>query len=123
MAQSSSPRSNAKAGVKNSPATAQMWVFEDSVKESVSNHYEITEKLGMGAFGVVKKGVDKKTGQEVAIKSIKKTDCKPEELRSEVAMLRQAGNYPGSCYLFFFERSNLPEVSLLCKTFTKGKTA
>ena len=32
--------------------------------------YEVTKELGEGAFGLVKLGRDKKTGEEVAIKAV-----------------------------------------------------
>jgi len=49
----------------------------------------------MGAFGVVKKAVDRRTQAVVAIKCIKKSDCKPEELIQEVRLQRLLSDFNG----------------------------
>jgi len=62
----------------------------------VSKDYDITEKLGVGGFGVVKKGRHKKTGVEVAIKCCKKAAVDPHELKQEVKILRMMIGQPGT---------------------------
>jgi len=47
---------------------------------SLKDHYEVQEKLGKGTFATVKKGVNKKTGEAVAIKIIKKKKLSGKEL-------------------------------------------
>uniref|UniRef100_A0A6B2L4Q6 non-specific serine/threonine protein kinase n=1 Tax=Arcella intermedia TaxID=1963864 RepID=A0A6B2L4Q6_9EUKA len=73
------------------------YIFDDkeSLKKSVSEDYLITEELGMGAFGVVKKAMNIMDQRVVAIKSIRKTDCKPEELVLEVRLQRLFIDFPG----------------------------
>jgi len=41
----------------------------------VSDVYIIGEELGRGAFSIVRKGKNKKTGQQVAVKTIEKKIC------------------------------------------------
>jgi len=62
---------------------------EISLKRSYKVDYDITDNLGSGAFGVVRKARSiADPSIFVAIKSIKKCDCKPEELYAEVKLLR-----------------------------------
>lgn len=53
--------------------------------------YKIDKQLGKGAFGVVKLGIHKKTGQQVAVKSISKAKlvCKEDvkDVQAEVAIM------------------------------------
>ena len=58
--------------------------------------YEIKEKIGNGKCGVVKKGINKVTGEEVAIKIMSKNDMSPfdlEQVKNEVEILKIA-NHP-----------------------------
>jgi hypothetical protein len=53
--------------------------------------YEIKNKLGCGKFGLVKLGIDKKTGQKVAIKIMKKSTMDSSDLelvRTEIEILK-----------------------------------
>ena len=53
--------------------------------------YEVKNKLGSGKFGLVKLGVDKKTGQKVAIKIMKKSTMDSSDLelvRTEIEILK-----------------------------------
>lgn len=49
----------------------------------INSRFDIVRKLGQGTYGKVQLGINKKTGQEVAIKTIKK--CKIE---SEADLIR-----------------------------------
>eukprot|EP01062_Namystynia_karyoxenos_P016101 TRINITY_DN15873_c0_g1_i1.p1 TRINITY_DN15873_c0_g1~~TRINITY_DN15873_c0_g1_i1.p1 ORF type:complete len:349 (+),score=161.36 TRINITY_DN15873_c0_g1_i1:91-1137(+) len=55
----------------------------------IEDHYELSEFLGKGTFAVVKAGVNKSTGQQVAVKIIDKNniDVKIESLKTEVKIL------------------------------------
>jgi len=68
---------------------------KDAKRHSIGDDYDITEKLGVGSFGVVKKGKHRVSGIEVAVKAMRKADCKPEELKSEVNLLRIMKGYSG----------------------------
>jgi calcium/calmodulin-dependent protein kinase I len=46
----------------------------------IRKHYDVKEKLGAGAFATVKRAVKKSSGEEYAIKIIKKTKLNNEEL-------------------------------------------
>ena len=53
--------------------------------------YEVKNKLGRGKFGLVKLGIDKKTGQKVAIKIMKKSNMDSSDLelvRTEIEILK-----------------------------------
>jgi len=60
-------------------------------RESIHNFYEVDEGiLGKGAFAVVKRGVNKQTGDEVAIKIIERENLQEEEendIKNEVDIL------------------------------------
>ena len=53
--------------------------------------YDVKEELGSGKFGLVKLGINKKTGKKVAIKIMSKKEMKNEDLelvRSEIEILK-----------------------------------
>lgn len=51
-------------------------------QESIRDHYTFLEVIGEGAFGSVLKATDNNTGNEYAIKVIKKEDLSPEDLKN-----------------------------------------
>lgn len=59
---------------------------------AVSDYYDVSKKvLGKGKFGIVKLATHKKTGKEVAIKMVSKTQMTPEDLelqRNEIEILK-----------------------------------
>eukprot|EP00344_Euplotes_crassus_P003383 CAMPEP_0196995726 /NCGR_PEP_ID=MMETSP1380-20130617/1792_1 /TAXON_ID=5936 /ORGANISM="Euplotes crassus, Strain CT5" /LENGTH=706 /DNA_ID=CAMNT_0042411491 /DNA_START=310 /DNA_END=2430 /DNA_ORIENTATION=- len=59
---------------------------------SVADYYDVSKKvLGKGKFGIVKLATHKKTGKEVAIKMVSKTQMSPEDLelqRNEIEILK-----------------------------------
>ena len=59
---------------------------------AVSDYYDMSKKvLGKGKFGIVKLATHKKTGKEVAIKMVSKTEMSPEDLelqRNEIEILK-----------------------------------
>eukprot|EP00803_Ostreobium_quekettii_P002495 evm.model.scf_34EXC.1 EVM.evm.TU.scf_34EXC.1 scf_34EXC:10044-17158(+) len=65
-------------------------VFAASVYD-VIQHYEIGEDVGYGGYAVVKKGRDKSTGDQVAIKIVDKTKYDPgdDRLEHEINVLLQ----------------------------------
>jgi len=57
----------------------QKLIWLDAIKKAVSytnieDFYEVGEIIGQGKYGVVKKAVHKKTGQEVAVKIVNKQE-------------------------------------------------
>lgn len=40
--------------------------------ESILDHYKLEEELGRGSFAVVVRGINRNTGEEVAVKVISK---------------------------------------------------
>jgi len=59
-------------------------------KEHVEKYYIVKQKLGSGSFSVVKLGVNKKTGEEVAIKIIeKKRVGEKKMMQTEIDILNQ----------------------------------
>lgn len=58
---------------------------------NVFDFYELRDNLGQGKYGVVKLGIHKKTGKEVAIKIVKKKDLNikdQELLKREIEVLK-----------------------------------
>lgn len=51
-------------------------------RSDIASVYEFKEKLGTGSFAVVKRAINKNTGDVVAIKIIAKTTLSPEELET-----------------------------------------
>lgn len=43
--------------------------------DDIASHYEVLEELGRGSFGVVYKGIERATGETVAIKHVSCTSC------------------------------------------------
>ncbi|TRY75426.1 hypothetical protein TCAL_00703 [Tigriopus californicus] len=60
-------------------------------KRKLKNRFEISRKLGQGTYGKVQLGINKETGQEVAIKTIKKSKIETEadlvRIRREIQIM------------------------------------
>lgn len=62
---------------------------------AVDDAYEITDEIiGEGGYCVVHRGVDRRTGENVAVKVLSKTETNAREFWSEVDVLRVAGKHP-----------------------------
>ncbi|PHH89783.1 hypothetical protein CDD83_5272 [Cordyceps sp. RAO-2017] len=57
--------------------------------DGVAEHYQVLEELGRGSFGIVYKGIEKATGETVAIKHIdlESSEDDIEEIQAEIAVL------------------------------------
>ncbi|GAW24668.1 hypothetical protein ANO14919_142590 [Xylariales sp. No.14919] len=57
--------------------------------EAIAGHYQVLEELGRGSFGVVYKGIEKVTGEVVAIKHIdlESTDDDIQDIQAEISVL------------------------------------
>ncbi|KAI0124253.1 kinase-like domain-containing protein [Xylariales sp. AK1849] len=57
--------------------------------EAFASHYQVLEELGRGSFGVVYKGIEKATGEIVAIKHIdlESTDDDIQDIQAEISVL------------------------------------
>lgn len=49
-----------------------------TLNTSLFSRFDIIKKLGQGTYGKVQLGINKETGQEVAIKTIKKSKIETE---------------------------------------------
>ncbi|KAJ4389249.1 hypothetical protein N0V93_006714 [Gnomoniopsis smithogilvyi] len=58
-------------------------------EEDISGHFEVLEELGRGSFGVVYKGIERATGETVAIKHIdlESSDDDIQEIQQEISVL------------------------------------
>lgn len=77
---------------------------EDSSSELLEDRYHVNWKqpLGEGSFGVVYLGIDKKSGERVAVKKISKKYTGAHDLQREMhalLYLRDAGGHPNICSL------------------------
>ncbi|KAK6856116.1 hypothetical protein PG995_008267 [Apiospora arundinis] len=56
---------------------------------AIASHYQVLEELGRGSFGVVYKGIEKATGEVVAIKHIdlESTDDDIQDIQAEISVL------------------------------------
>ncbi|KAI1438760.1 kinase-like domain-containing protein [Xylaria sp. CBS 124048] len=57
--------------------------------EAIAGHYQVLEELGRGSFGIVYKGIEKATGEVVAIKHIdlESTDDDIQDIQAEISVL------------------------------------
>jgi len=57
--------------------------------DGLADHYQVLEELGRGSFGVVYKGIEKATGETVAIKHIdlESNDDDIQDIQAEIAVL------------------------------------
>jgi len=79
-ASETSPATNGTPANGASPTPASTPAAE-AKPEKLEDKYEIGKELGRGGFSIVKKGKNKKTGDEVAIKCINKKNLKKDELQ------------------------------------------
>ena len=82
----------------------------------INEEYLLGETLGQGAFGTVRKAVHKLTGQERAIKILKKRQQDERKLFLEVSILSKL-THPNimEIYEFYEDKANFYIVSELCK--------
>ena len=82
----------------------------------INEEYKFGETLGQGAFGTVRKAVHKVTGQERAIKILKKRQQDERKLFLEVYILSKLA-HPNimEIYEFYEDKANFYIVSELCK--------
>jgi len=94
---------------------------EISHKRSFKEDYDITDNLGSGAFGVVRKARSKQdTNLYVAIKTINKADCKPEELFAEVKLLRLLAGSKGIVHMYDVYES-IEKVNIVMELISGGE--
>eukprot|EP01129_Flabellula_baltica_P007819 TRINITY_DN3057_c0_g1_i1.p1 TRINITY_DN3057_c0_g1~~TRINITY_DN3057_c0_g1_i1.p1 ORF type:complete len:435 (-),score=112.77 TRINITY_DN3057_c0_g1_i1:48-1301(-) len=83
----------ASTRVRDTTSKSDDHYFAFSKKTRVSEDYDILQKLGVGSFGFVKKGIHLKTKEMVAIKCCLKTSVPRETLISEVELLRRVQGF------------------------------
>jgi len=88
----------------------------------VSDVYIIGEELGRGAFSIVRKGKNKKTGQQVAVKTIEKKFVEKQDLMlltREIEIMKKV-NHPNVLKLYeVFETDET--ISLVMELVTGGE--
>mmetsp|Transcript_5988 Transcript_5988/g.18033 ORF Transcript_5988/g.18033 Transcript_5988/m.18033 type:complete len:536 (+) Transcript_5988:102-1709(+) len=76
----------------------------DQKNKNILEDYEIGEVLGEGSFGICRLGIDKKTSQRVAIKTISKgkllQEDNTEDIRNEVMVMKAVANHPNVVNIF-----------------------
>jgi serine/threonine protein kinase len=78
------------------------------ISSSTSPRFDIIKKLGQGTYGKVQLGINKETGQEVAIKTIKKSKIETEadliRIRREVQIMSSV-QHPNIIHIYEGELS------------------
>jgi len=90
--------------------------------KDVADCYQVGEELGRGAFSIVRKGKNKKTGQHVAIKTIEKKFVEKQDLMllaREIEIMKKV-NHPNVLKLYeVFETDEV--ISLVMELVTGGE--
>ncbi|KAK6212389.1 hypothetical protein LQW54_005342 [Pestalotiopsis sp. IQ-011] len=91
--------------------------------EAIAGHYQVLEELGRGSFGVVYKGIEKATGEVVAIKHIdlESTDDDIQDIQAEISVLSTCASSHVTQYKASFLRGSKlwilkPEPSCFSET-------
>jgi len=98
---SPAPTSSPAAAVESTPASSYLPGVSASVSP-ITDAYDFKRQIGSGAFSTVHESVNKKTGERVAIKVVKKSSLQGEEivtLKREVENLRKL-NHPNILKLY-----------------------
>jgi len=77
----SAPAATTPTTTPETRPTATTSTPEATKPTKIEEVYEIGKELGRGGFSIVKKGKNKKTGEEVAVKCINKKNLKKDELQ------------------------------------------
>ncbi|RYP60403.1 hypothetical protein DL769_008139 [Monosporascus sp. CRB-8-3] len=87
--------------------------------EAIASHYQVLEELGRGSFGVVYKGIEKATGEVVAIKHIdlESTDDDIQDIQAEISVLSTcASSYLKPEPSVFSET----HIAIICRELLRG---
>ncbi|XP_063379484.1 uncharacterized protein LOC134666262 [Cydia fagiglandana] len=111
-----SKRSNIMDGIEN---TGDVRLHDHRLR--LKQRFDIVRKLGQGTYGKVQLGINKKTGQEVAIKTIKKCKIESEadlvRIRREVQIMSSV-RHPNIVHIYeVFENS---EKMILVMEYCSG---
>lgn len=80
---------------------------DEPIGPRLEEFYDVGKEIGRGAFSIVKEGVNKKTGQKVAIKSIRTRYIKNKLLIREIDIMKKVGTHPNILKLHeVFETKN-----------------
>jgi len=91
-------------------------------KNSVDSRYDVGEEIGRGAFSVVKRGKNKKTGEDVAIKYIEKKFVDPQDLvllSREIDIMKKIQHKNVLRLIEVFESDDI--ISLVMELVTGGE--
>lgn len=82
------------------------------------SRFDIIKKLGQGTYGKVQLGINKETGQEVAIKTIKKSKIESEadlvRIRREIQIMSSV-QHPNIIHIYEGKRSTEEKISAYCR--------
>jgi len=91
----SAPKAEAQP-VPSSPSVPKTEELEGTHFEPIANYYEMGKEIGRGGFSIVVEGTNKKTGEKMAIKCIKKTMVEGDDiklLRREVQIMKKVDHH------------------------------
>lgn len=93
---------------------------DEPIGPRLEDFYDVGKEIGRGAFSIVKEGVNKKTGQKVAIKSIRTRYIKNKLLLREIDIMKKVGTHPNILKLYeVFETNNF--LYLVLELVTGGE--
>ncbi|XP_063771939.1 serine/threonine-protein kinase SBK1-like [Pseudophryne corroboree] len=86
---------NNQKGRGQMPPVSKMLIIHAQVTQEVSDHYNIIKRLGQGTFGKVLLAQDKKTGEPVAIKLVRKDRIALKDFVKELSISISLSGYHG----------------------------
>lgn len=80
---------------QQSSSSSAMAFKHVSSNAAIEETYEITDEIiGEGGYCVVRRGIERRTGEQVAVKILSKNETNAREFWTEVDVLRVAGKHP-----------------------------
>jgi len=117
---SPAPQNNKRASARKSMTEPRAEVTHKS--GSVESKFEVGKELGRGGFSIVKEGVDRATGEKVAIKFIEKKYVDQEELKllgREIDIMKKVQHRNVLRLIEIYETDNL--LSLVMELVNGGE--
>jgi hypothetical protein len=73
---------------------------DDDIPEEILERYELHERIGQGAFSVVVRATDRRSGDSVAIKVVSAAQSPPNAIDREIRNMRRVPSHPAILKLY-----------------------